>query len=208
MNADDLERAVTAIRDGGLVVYPTETVYGLGADALDSDAVERVFAVKGRDRSKPVSFAVPTFEAAVEEGYVRVSDREREFAEEFLPGPVTLLCERRGVISDTLTAGNDRVGVRVPDCEPALEFLEHAERPITATSANVSGEPSAKRVDDIGEQVLDEAVVLEADYLYDSPQRSAGDESEPASTVVDIASGTIHRRGALDDEIEAWLEEQ
>ena len=200
MNDDALERAAAAIRAGELVVYPTETVYGLGADALDADAVERVFEAKGRDRSKPVSFAVPTFETAVEDGYVRVSERERAFADEFLPGPVTLLCERTDAVPDVLTAERDRVGVRVPDCEPALEFLERAARPVTATSANVSGEPSARRIDEIGRRVLDEAVVLEADDLYESV-----DETVP-STVVDLETGTIHRRGALADEIEAWLE--
>lgn len=202
MNADSdaLERAAAAIRAGELVVYPTETVYGLGADALDADAVERVFDVKGRDRSKPVSLAVPTFETAVEEGYVRANARERAFAEAFLPGPVTLLCERRAVVPDVLTAGQDRVGVRVPDCEPALALLERAERPITATSANVSGEPSARRVEEIGARVLDEAVVLEGETGRD------GETAE--STVVDVSTGTIHRRGALADEIEAWLEER
>ncbi|WP_126664014.1 L-threonylcarbamoyladenylate synthase [Haloterrigena salifodinae] len=200
MNDDALERAARAIRAGELVVYPTETVYGLGADGLDADAVERVFEAKGRDRSKPISVAVPTFETALEEDYVRASDRERAFADEFLPGPVTLLCERTEALPDVLTAGRERVGIRVPDCEPALAFLERAERPVTATSANVSGEPSARQVKDIGQRVLDEAVVLEADDLYESI-----DETVP-STVVDLEAGTIHRRGALADEIEAWLE--
>ncbi|WP_436346336.1 L-threonylcarbamoyladenylate synthase [Natronorubrum sp. FCH18a] len=201
MDADTeaLERAAAAIRAGELVVYPTETVYGLGADALDADAVERVFEVKDRDRSKPVSLAVPTFETAVEEEYVRANDRERAFAATFLPGPVTLLCERRAVVPDILTAGGSRVGVRVPDCEPALALLERAERPITATSANVSGEPSARRVEEIGDRVLEAAVVLEADT------GESRDTTE--STVVDVSAGTIHRRGALADEIEAWLED-
>ncbi|WP_440766523.1 L-threonylcarbamoyladenylate synthase [Natronorubrum sp. DTA7] len=198
-DADALERAATAIRAGELVVYPTETVYGLGADALDADAVERVFEVKGRDRSKPISFAVPTFETAVEDGYVRASERERAFGAEFLPGPVTLLCERTESVPDVLTAGRDRVGIRVPDCEPALALLELAERPITATSANVSGEPSAKRVDEIGDRVLEEAVVLEAD-----PSEF---DATSESTVVDVSTGTIHRRGALAEAIEAWLED-
>lgn len=190
-----LERAASAIRDGDIVVYPTETVYGLGADALDPAALERVFDVKGRDRSKPVSLGVPTFETALEEGYVDATDREREFAAAFLPGPVTLLCERREVVPDVLTAGRDRVGIRVPDCEPALELLERAERPITATSANVSGEPSARTVDEVGAQVREAAVVVDGG-------KTAGTES----TVVDLATETIHRRGALADEIETWLE--
>ncbi|SEW26359.1 L-threonylcarbamoyladenylate synthase [Natrinema salifodinae] len=197
MNDDDLERAAAAIRDGDLVVYPTETVYGLAADALDPDAVERVFDAKGRDRSKPVSLAVPRFEAAIENDYIRAGERERAFADEFLPGPVTVLCERRDIVPDVLTAGRDRVGIRVPDCDPALELIERAERPITSTSANVSGEPSARRVDEIGDRVLDQAVVLDG-----------GETPGTESTVVDLSTGTIHRRGALADEIEAWLERQ
>ena len=194
MNDDVLERAAAAIRAGELVVYPTETVYGLGADALDAEAVERVFALKGRERSKPISFAVPRFERALEAGYVEANERERAFAEEFLPGPVTLLCERRAPIPDVLTAGRDRVGVRVPDWEPTLELLERAGRPITATSANVSGEPSARRLEDVSESVREAAVVLEG-----------GETPGTESTVVDVSSGEIHRRGALADEIESWL---
>ncbi|TYT61092.1 L-threonylcarbamoyladenylate synthase [Natrialba swarupiae] len=196
MDSKDLERAARTIREGGLVVYPTETVYGLGADALDSDAVDRVFAVKGRDRSKPISLGVPRFGTALEEGYVEANERERRFAEAFLPGPVTLLCRRGDVVPDALTAGRDRVGIRVPDCEPALALLERAERPITATSANLSGEPSARRVEDVARQVRDEAVVLDG-----------GETPGAESTVVDLSTGTIHRRGALASKIDAWLVE-
>ncbi|MEY7848837.1 L-threonylcarbamoyladenylate synthase [Natrarchaeobius sp. A-rgal3] len=196
MDPEDLERAGRAIREGGLVVYPTETVYGLGADALDSDAVDRVFAVKDRDRSKPISLGVPRFETALEEGYIEATERERQFAEAFLPGPVTLLCRRGDVVPDALTAGRDRVGIRVPDCEPALTLLERAGRPITATSANVSGEPSGRRVSEIDARVRDEAIVLDG-----------GETPGIESTVVDVSRGTIHRRGALASEIEAWLAE-
>ncbi|SEH17649.1 L-threonylcarbamoyladenylate synthase [Natronorubrum sediminis] len=224
VDAETLERGAAAIRAGELVVYPTETVYGLGADALDADAVERVFEVKGRDRSKPVSFAVPSFETAVEAEYVHANERERAFAAEFLPGPVTVLCERGEAIPDVLTAGADRVGVRVPDCEPALALLERAARPITATSANVSGEPSARRVADIGSQVRNAAFVVGADQLYasgretdevnettdgddeaDRDEANNGDE-RTESTVVDVSTGTIHRRGANAAAIDAWLE--
>ncbi|ELY59517.1 Sua5/YciO/YrdC/YwlC family protein [Natronococcus amylolyticus DSM 10524] len=190
----ELESAATAIRAGELVVYPTETVYGLGANAVDSDAVERVFEAKGRDRSKPVSMAVPSAPSALD--YVRATDREREFMARFLPGPVTVLCRRREVVPDELTAGEDRVGVRVPDHDLALRLCERAGTPITSTSANISGSGSVRRIDDL-ETSIREAVAVTID---------GGETAGTESTVVDVSSGTIHRRGARADEIERWLD--
>ncbi|HMB51381.1 MAG TPA: L-threonylcarbamoyladenylate synthase [Natronoarchaeum rubrum] len=192
----DIDEAAAAIRSGELVVYPTETVYGLGADALDADAVERAFEAKGRDRSNPMSLGVPDVETAAK--YVDPTERERAFMQEFLPGPATVVCERRESVPDVLTAGKDRVGVRVPDHELALELLDAvAPTPITATSANVSGRASVLRSDDLDEEIRgDAAVVLDG-----------GETAGTESTVVDVSDGTIHRRGAMADEIEAWLDE-
>ena len=190
----DLEAAATAIGEGELVVYPTETVYGLGADATDPAAIERVFEAKGRDRSKPISLGVPSVPSALE--YVRTTDRERRFLATFLPGPVTVLCRKRESVPDVLTAGRDRVGVRVPDHHLALRVLERAGVPVTATSANVSGRESARHTDDLDPEIREAAaVVLEG-----------GETGGTASTVVDVSAGKIHRRGELAEEIEAWLE--
>ncbi|GAA0667955.1 L-threonylcarbamoyladenylate synthase [Natronoarchaeum mannanilyticum] len=192
----DIDRAAEAIRAGELVVYPTETVYGLGADALDADAVERAFAAKGRPRSNPMSLGVPDVETAAE--YVDPTERERAFMREFLPGPVTVVCERRESVPDVLTAGKDRVGVRVPDHELALELLEAvAPTPITATSANVSGRASVLRSEDLDDEIREDAAVV----------LDGGETAGTESTVVDVSAGTIHRRGAMADEIEAWLDE-
>ena len=190
----ELDRAADAIDSGALVVYPTETVYGLAAAALDPEAVDRVFEVKGRDRSKPISFAVPSVPSALE--YVRATDRERRFMATFLPGPVTVLCRRREAVPDELTAGRDRVGVRVPDHDLALALCERAGTPITATSANVSGRESARRLDDLDPEIREAAAVV----------LDGGKTDGTESTVVDVSSETIHRRGARADEIEAWLE--
>lgn len=187
-----IARAAGALRDGDLVVYPTETVYGLGADALDAEAVERAFAAKGRDRDNPMSLGVPDVETALE--YTAPTAEERRFMDEFLPGPVTVVVERRDVVPDALTAGRDRVGVRVPNHDLALELLDRFS-PVIATSANVSGEGSVQEVDELGDQVRDAvAVVLDGG-------RTPGTES----TVVDVAAGEIIRRGAMAEEIEAWL---
>lgn len=188
-----IERAATAIRDGdGCVIYPTETVYGLAADALNPTAIERVFALKGRPHDKPISFAVPDLETALE--YTRPTDREREFMTEFLPGPITVVLERGSAVPDVLTAGRARVGVRIPDHPIALDLLDRTA-PLTATSANRSGSGSARRIEEIAPDIRE---TVEA--VLDDGETSGGE-----STVVDVSTGDIHRRGALADEIEAWL---
>ena len=189
----DVDRAARAIEDGELAVYPTETVYGMGADAVDADAVERVFELKGRAWDKPVSLGVPSVERGLE--YVDPTERELAFMREFLPGPVTVVVQRRDVIPDVLTAGREKVGVRVPDHELALALFEASDAPVTATSANLSGTGSVREVDELSDEVR-EAV----DEVVDGG-RTDGMES----TVVDVETGTIHRRGAMADEIESWL---
>jgi L-threonylcarbamoyladenylate synthase len=188
----DLDRAAAAIREGDLVVYPTETVYGLGADALDPAAVERVFAAKRRDRSDPVSMAVPTVDAAVE--YVDPDPRTERFMWALLPGPVTVVCPRRDPVPDALTAGRDRVGIRVPDHGVALSLLDRVA-PVTATSANRSGAGSARTVD-----ALDPGIREAAAVVVDGGETPGG-----GSTVVDVARDEVIRAGALADEVRAWL---
>jgi len=184
---------VAAIRRGDLVVYPTETVYGLGANALDPDAVERVFEAKRRPRDRPISMALPELSAA--EDHTRMSDRERTFCERFLPGPVTVLLERTDRVPDVLVAGRDRVGIRVPDHDTA-RALARRTGPITATSANRSGAESARRVEAIDPAIRERAVVIDE-----------GETPGTESTVVDVGANEIVRRGALADEIESWLAE-
>jgi len=192
---DSLDRAARAVDAGDLVVYPTETVYGLGADALDARAVERVFDAKRRDRDDPLSLAVADAEAALE--YVAASETERAFMDAFLPGPVTVVCARGPAVPDALTGGRDRVGVRVPDHDLARALCARTG-PLTATSANVSGRPSARRVGDLDPEIRDAAAVV----------LDGGETGGTASTVVDVGRGTIHRRGANADAVAAWLQER
>ncbi|WP_340098773.1 L-threonylcarbamoyladenylate synthase [Salinibaculum salinum] len=195
MQTTDVDVAAAAIANGEFVVYPTETVYGLGADALDSAAVERVFEAKERDRDKPVSLAVESVAAAAT--YTEPTDRERAFMDAFLPGPVTVLVQRGERVPDVLTAGRERVGVRVPDHDLALTLLDAADTPVTATSANVSGKPSARRIADVHAPIREAAAVV----------LDGGETPGGGSTVVDPSTGEIHRRGPLADDIEAWLAE-
>jgi L-threonylcarbamoyladenylate synthase len=192
--SDEIERVAQGIEAGELVVYPTETVYGLGADALDAEAVESVFEVKGRSRSNPLSMAVPDIATARE--YTTPTERERAFIEQFLPGPVTVVLERKPMVPDALTAGSERVGIRIPDHEVALELARQAG-PITATSANVSGTGSARSVEELDAAIRDAAAVV----------LDGGETPGGGSTVITVETSEIHRRGARADEIEAWLAE-
>ncbi|USZ66827.1 L-threonylcarbamoyladenylate synthase [Halorussus salilacus] len=196
---EDIRRAATAIRNGDLVVYPTETVYGLAADALSEDAVKRVFDAKRRARDKPVSLAVPDVDAALE--LVRATDREERFMREFLPGPVTVLCAKTDEVPDALTGGRDRVGVRVPDNEVALVLLREVA-PITSTSANVSGRPSATATADLDPEIRDAAAVV-----LDGGETGQG-TGGTGSTVVNVETGEIHRRGSNADAVADWLADE
>lgn len=188
----DVSAAAEAVTRGDLVVYPTETVYGLGGDALREGAIDRVFELKGRPRDKPLSVAVHDVDAV--DAIARPSDRARTFMEAFLPGPVTVVCEKRDVLPEPLTAGRDRVGIRIPDHELALELLA-ATGPITATSANVSGEGSVRDPADLDPRIRDGVAVILDD----------GETPGGGSTVVDVDEGIVHREGALADEVREWL---
>ena len=193
-DSDSLRRAATAVADGDLVVYPTETVYGLGGDALDADAVERVFELKGRKRSNPLSLGVPSVDAALR--HTRPTEFAVAFARAFLPGPVTVVVERAATVPDALTAGRDRVGIRVPDHPVARELLR-GTGPLTATSANVSGRGSVTHPDGLDDRIREGVAVVVDD----------GETPGTESTVVDPEARTIHRRGAMAGAIEAWLDD-
>ena len=190
----DVRRAAAAAADGDLVVYPTETVYGLGGDALDPDAVGRVFELKGRDRGNPLSLGVASVDAALR--YTRPTELAVDFARAFLPGPVTVVVERDDAVPDALTAGRDRVGIRVPDHPVARDLLDSAG-PLTATSANVSGAGSVTRPADLDDRIREGVAAVVDD----------GETPGTESTVVDPDAGRIHRRGAMAGAIEAWLDD-
>jgi len=175
------------------VVYPTETVYGLGGDALDPTAVERVFDLKGRE-FRTLSLGVPSVDAALR--YTKPTEFAVAFARAFLPGPVTVVVERGDPVPDALTAGSDRVGVRVPDHPIARDLLRETG-PLTATSANVSGRGSVTHPDDLDDRIREGVAVVIDD----------GETPGTESTVVDPDARTIHRRGAMAGAIEAWLDD-
>ncbi len=192
---ESIGRAARAVSAGKTVVYPTETVYGLGANALDTEAVESVFETKDRARDKPLSMGVSDVDAALE--HVRPSTTALAFMRAFLPGPITVIVRRGRDVPDALTGGRDRVGVRVPD-HPIARKLAADAGPITATSANVAGGGSVTRVADLDDRIRERAAVVV----------DGGETPGTESTVVDPEAGRIHRRGAMAGAVAAWLDNQ
>ncbi|HOI58258.1 MULTISPECIES: L-threonylcarbamoyladenylate synthase [unclassified Methanoculleus] len=188
MNSIDM--AVKVLSRDGLIVYPTETVYGLGADALSEDAVMRVYEAKNRPLGKPVSVAVSDMEMLC--AVAVVDEAARAFIDRFLPGPVTVVLPAKSCLPEVLTGGTGLIGIRWPENEIAIAIIARFDTPITATSANMS--------DDIP-PVRPEEVSVPYDYLVDG-----GELPGTPSTVVDLTTRRILRKGAEWEAVEAFLE--
>jgi L-threonylcarbamoyladenylate synthase len=152
----EIVEAISVLRGGGLVVFPTETVYGLGADAADPAAVARLYAVKGRPPGHPVIVHLPTA-AALDHWAAEVPDAARALAAEFWPGPLTLLVRRAPGVLDAVTGGLDTVGLRVPGHPVAQALLDGFGGGVAAPSANRFGAVSPTTADhvraDLGDAV-------------------------------------------------------
>lgn len=136
----EIEQAAQVIRDGGLVVFPTETVFGLGANALDSGAAKKIYAAKGRPSDNPL--IIHLADAADAEKYAVTNDVYYRLAERFMPGPVTVILPAKDIIPKTVTGGLDTVAVRVPSHRTANMLIRFSGVPVAAPSANISGKPS------------------------------------------------------------------
>lgn len=148
----ELDAAVRFLREGGVATIPTDTLYGLAADAFNSDAIERVFAIKER----PEGMALPVLLADMEQLSLvarEVPEAAQVLAEAYWPGPLTLIVWRAEGLPPRLTAGNATVAVRVPDHPVPRELAQRLGRPITGTSANISGAPDPKSLDELRRQV-------------------------------------------------------
>ncbi|NLK39186.1 MAG: threonylcarbamoyl-AMP synthase [Clostridiales bacterium] len=146
-NDNALRRAGDILRRGGLVVFPTETVYGLGANARSADACARIFAAKGRPQDNPLIVHVAS--PADAEEFCFTTPLYYKLAEAFMPGPITVIMPSRGVIPKEVTAGLDSVGVRCPSHPVAHHLLVAAGLPVAAPSANLSGRPSPTSADHV-----------------------------------------------------------
>ena len=141
LTARDVDRAAAILRTGGLVGIPTETVYGLGANGLDPDAVAHIFEAKGRPQDNPLILHIPSADH-LERYCQEIPDSAYALAEAYWPGPLTMILRRKPIVPDVVTAGLDTVGMRCPSHPMCRAILEAADVPVAAPSGNTSGRPS------------------------------------------------------------------
>jgi L-threonylcarbamoyladenylate synthase len=184
-----VQQAVDALRRGGLVAFPTDTLYALGADALSADAIERVLTVKGRHRGKPLSILVPSVEAIVALG-VSLGDGVQGLMRAFWPGPLTVVVKAPGRVPATLTAATGTIGLRIPGGAVARAILTAFGGPIIGTSANKAG-----GADPADAKTVQRAVGGQIDLILDGGRVALG----VPSTVIDcsVEPARLLREGAI-----------
>ena len=193
-----IRQAAEILRHGGLVAFPTETVYGLGADVLNLDAIRKVFAVKGRPGDNPLIVHVAGTKM-LDDVVDEIPDKGKMLGEAFWPGPLTLVMKRTILISDLVTAGLDTVAVRMPDHPVALALIRAFGEGMVGPSANLSGKPSPTNAQHVYDDLRGQI-----ELILDAGQTTIGVES----TVVDVTVDppVILRLGGLTRErIEAVI---
>jgi L-threonylcarbamoyladenylate synthase len=187
-----MARASRCIREGGLVIFPTSCLYGIGVDALNPEAIQRVFQAKGRPEIKPLLILVPDMASALNQ-VEDLSSEALRLMEIFWPGGLTLVLRAKGHLLPSLTAGTGKIGIRIPQHPVAAALVRAVGGPITGTSANLSGQPGAARVADV-----DPSVRRTADLILDAGPLQGG----AGSTVLDmtLSPPRILREGAVSAE--------
>jgi L-threonylcarbamoyladenylate synthase len=171
-----IKEAAGRIREGGVVVFPTQGLYGLGANALDSGAVDRIFAIKKRPPEKPVLILINSV-SEMDELVREIPRPAIKIMDACWPGGVTLVCHARETLPSNLTAGTEKIGVRLPVHPVARHLVRIAAVPITGTSANLSGQAGCADIHDI-----DPRVFRDVDMILDAGKLKGG----PGSTIVDV----------------------
>ena len=194
-DSEVIERTARLINRGEVVVCPTDTGYAFAANALDTRAIARVFDLKGRSFSNPIHVAVSSIEEAGK--YAQINEVARYLAGHFLPGALTIVLPKKEIIPSMLVAGLDTVGIRIPDNNVILKLAAAAERPLTTTSANISGHPTPYTVEEIiaqlGDNIRKIALILDQGLI----------KTHELSTIVDLSVSPpqLIRQGLV-----SWLE--
>ncbi|WGI16725.1 L-threonylcarbamoyladenylate synthase [Methanonatronarchaeum sp. AMET-Sl] len=178
-----IKKAVNTLKKDELIAYPTETVYGVGANALKKETIEKVYKIKNRRKDKPISLAISSWEMLQE--ISEIDKQQLRTLKQLMPGPITAIIKKTDKVPDLLTAGSDKVGVRYPDNKTALKIIEKFGSPITSTSANYSGKTPPKN---------HKQIKLPVKYIVKAGTTELG----TSSTIIDIENDIkIIRNGPI-----------
>ena len=192
----NIDKIVEIINSSGLVISPTDTVYGIMGDALNKESIKNIYDVKHRDYKKPLILLMSSIDM-IKEYTLDISEDEMNLMKKFFPGCMTLLLRRNSKVDGMICNNGKYVGVRIPDNKDLLSIIEKLGRPVFSTSCNISGNDVVRSVDEI-----DEEIISKVDYIYDG-----GYIDSVSSTVVRIDNGevVILREGNLSEEIKNYF---
>lgn len=176
-----IKEAADVLRNGGLVLFPTETVYGIGANGLDKDAVAKIFKAKGRAQDNPLILHISNMDM-INVIAKDITELEYKLMDAFWPGPFTIILKKKEIVPDVVTGGLDTVAIRMPSNKIANRLIEYSGVPIAAPSANISGRPSGTCIEDIYDELSSKM-----DYIIDGGKCEVGIES----TVVKVEGETV-----------------
>ena len=186
---EDIERATDIILNGGTVIFPTDTVYGLGANASDNRAVNRIFEIKHRNKNKPINVLIADYEDLLKVAEVPTRE-EGKLMEKFWPGPLTIILKRKDGVANAAASDGDTIGVRMPDNDITRNLIREVGFPLATTSANISGETPGISIESIEPEVIDNV-----DFVFDDGESNL----KIASTIVKFEDGkpVILREGTI-----------
>lgn len=175
-----LDKLYNVINNGGLAVVPTDTIYGIIADATNNMAIMNVYDIKQRDYSKPLIILVSNYEML--ENYVKdINELEKEIIKSFWPGELTILLKKKDTVSDLITNCSQLVGVRIPKSNMLIELINKLGRPVISTSANISKKESITNID-----MLESSIKNKVDFILD-----VGEMNNKASTIIQVIDNKI-----------------
>jgi len=186
---EELKKVAEIIQNGGIGVFPTETVYGIGANCFDEDAIRRIYEVKERPYTKPLSVLVSDMKM-IENVAKDITATEYKLMDAFFPGPFTIILKKKDNVPNILTANSDTIGVRMPDNEIALKLVEYTKNPIATPSANITGKASGTNIETIMKDFKGKI-----DFVIDGGESKIG----IGSTIVKVVDGVpnILREGRI-----------
>ena len=147
INENELKQVINVISNGGVVIFPTDTVYGVAANSLDDNAIKKLFEIKGRNDNKPICVLTSTIEKINKVAYV--NNEEQKIIDKYMPGALTIILNKKENVSNILTSNLDTIGVRIPNNKIALKILDRIDYPLATTSANISGSQAAVKLEDL-----------------------------------------------------------